>query len=44
MYVYATDQASNSAYANFTFLVDGTGPAVDAVDDISFYEGMTVTK
>ncbi|MBD3160201.1 MAG: hypothetical protein GF309_15595 [Candidatus Lokiarchaeota archaeon] len=39
LHVYAKDQASNSAYANFTFLVDGTDPAVEAVEDISFYEG-----
>jgi len=41
LHVYATDQASNSAYANFTFLVDGTAPTVDALEDISFYEGTT---
>ncbi|MGV9103490.1 MAG: hypothetical protein ACOC3C_05190, partial [Candidatus Thorarchaeota archaeon] len=41
LHVYATDQASNSAYANYTFLVDATAPAVDPVDDISFYEGTT---
>ncbi|MGM0687211.1 MAG: hypothetical protein ACQET3_09605, partial [Promethearchaeati archaeon] len=41
LHVYATDQASNSAYVNYTFLVDATAPAVDPVDDISFHEGTT---